>query len=125
MGEVEGGALSDRAPFVRGSDTSEDAARQIRPHAGRMAERVFEFVQAKGERGATVDEVEVELEMLHQTAGARVRELVLAGRLVDSENRRRTRTGRYGAVWILTELKAKPAPPPPRGGYGPLFREVS
>lgn len=85
-------------PFVKDSDTSEAAAHQTDAETGRR--RILTFFYQKG-GGATVDEVEVALSMLHQTASARVRDLVMSKQLRDSGLRRLTRSGRKARVMIL------------------------
>lgn len=88
-------------PYVPGSDTSEAAAQTMERPAPNLRERVARAVAESGFRGMTCDEVESTLELRHQTASARLRELVLCGRIVDSNNRRATRSGRYAAVYCL------------------------
>lgn len=87
-------------PFVRGSDTSEAAAESIAGDVEALRAIVFSCICSAGERGRTCDAVERRLSMLHQTASARVRDLVLMGKIVDSGVRRRTRSGRKAVVWI-------------------------
>lgn len=53
--------------------------------------------------GATCDEIEVRLDMPHQTASARVNELHNWRYIRDSDFRRRTRSGRKAVVWIINE----------------------
>lgn len=89
-------------PYVRGSDTSKDAADSMRSAAAVLRERVYRLVD-KAEKGLTCDEIEVKLKdaVRQSTVSARVRELVLKGRLVDSGKRRLTRSNRKAAVWIV------------------------
>jgi hypothetical protein len=54
--------------------------------------------------GATCDEIEVSLGLLHQSASAEIRKLVLLGKLSDSGQRRRTRSGRTATVWRAAEI---------------------
>lgn len=82
--------------FVAGSDTSEAAAESVRLDAGEMRARVLGYIRRVA---ATCDEIEVALGMRHQTASARIRELALLGRIVDSGIRRQTRSGRFAVVW--------------------------
>jgi hypothetical protein len=82
-----------------GTDTSRDAAVGIASHAEALREAVYGFIKAQG--GAICEEVEVGLDMIHQTASARIRELVLKGRLIDSGKRRRTSKNRQAAIWVL------------------------
>jgi hypothetical protein len=49
--------------------------------------------------GITCDQLEQVLNMSHQTTSARIRDLVLAGKLVDSGRREKTRTGRPAICW--------------------------
>lgn len=91
------------APFVPGSDTSREAAESIAPVSSAIRVRIYEWIRARGRRGATCDEVEEALGLRHQTASARVRELVRSGALVDSGQRRRTRSGRTARV-VVTPL---------------------
>lgn len=64
---------------------------------------VYDFIRARYEHGATDDEIEQGLDMRHQTASARRRELVLAGRVVERRTlpRRTTRSGRSAQVWMV------------------------
>jgi len=87
------------APFVRGSDTSESAAEQAAPFRMSLSNQVLAVIKRAGSHGVTDDEVEVRLDLRHQTASARRRELVLAGVIKDSGNRRPTRSGRQATVW--------------------------
>lgn len=80
-------------------DTSVAAAASLAPSAGQLRSRVLVEVRERG--GATCDEVEQALRMQHQTASARIRELVLDGRLVDSGERRLTKSNRRAAVWVV------------------------
>lgn len=81
-------------------DTSLVAARSVAPSAGQMRSRVLVEIRERGVAGATCDEVEQVLQMQHQTASARIRELVLEGRLVDSGYRRPTRSGHPAVIWV-------------------------
>jgi len=87
------------APFVAGSDTSQEAAESIEATAPSMRFRVFMYIKATGSTGTTDDEIEQALNMRHQTASARRRELVLSGHVRDTSRRRKTRSGRNATVW--------------------------
>jgi len=88
-------------PFVRDSDTSREAAVSIAPDSNRLRALVLGFIAKNGRRGATCSEVEEALSMRHQTASARMRELALADRIVDTGLRRKTTSGRNAAVWVV------------------------
>ncbi len=84
-------------------DTSKAARVSIDP--GHLRAKVLAHIVSCGVRGATCDEVEVALRMTHQTASARVNELKGRHAIVDSGNRRPTRSGRGAAVWVKAEYE--------------------
>ena len=85
-------------PYVPDSDTSREAAESVRSVVSSVRVRVYEYVRERGREGATSDEVEAALGLRHQTASARIRELVKKGVLTNSGARRRTRSGRTARV---------------------------
>jgi len=89
--------FNGRPPFVSGSETSEDAADSVAHTAGFMRAKVLRAIVASD--GATCDEIEIALGMPHQTASARIRELVLAGHIADAGTVRLTRRKRRAVVW--------------------------
>lgn len=64
---------------------------------------VFQYIKRAGSSGATCDEVEEALYLRHQTASARVHELMRAKRIVASGKKRRTRSGRTATVWVVAK----------------------
>jgi hypothetical protein len=102
-------------PFVVGSDTSQQAAKDKLPTAMSDEARVLAFIDKCGGHGATDDEIEVALQMLHQNASARRYALASKGLVVDSGVRRRTRSNRRAVVWVVNvdPASAKPVPRPP------------
>lgn len=84
--------------FVASSDTSEEAAASMIGCSSLYQRMVFQFIAACDE-GATCDEAEEKLGLAHQSCSARIRELVLDGRLVDTGDRRMTRSGRNARVY--------------------------
>lgn len=100
MGDEVHPALNDLPLFARGSDTSKEAAESIAKDTGRLRLLVLEEIRdAAG--GLTCDEIEIRLELTHQTCSPRVNELMRSGRIRDSGVRRKTRGGRNAAVWVL------------------------
>lgn len=94
-------------PYVRGSDTSKLAAASQNPSCD--LNKIMVFLSSRMD-GATCDEVEVALQMRHQTASARMRDLKNAGVVGPRINqntgksiRRPTRTGRSAEVMYLLE----------------------
>jgi len=77
-----------------------------------LQRKVLEFVVDRGPHGATCDEVEQDLGLLHQTASARVSELYGKGYLQDSQRTRLTRSGRKAIVWL--SVYPKPGDPQQR-----------
>jgi hypothetical protein len=86
--------------FVRGSDTSENAASSMEDSAPRIRARIYVSVKKSGNWGQTCDELEI-LHGRHQTVSARLRELVLDGWIFDSGRRRLTRSGRKARVYLV------------------------
>lgn len=82
--------------FESGSDTSQAAALSI--DAGNLQQRALAHLRAAGRHGLTADELETLTGWRHQTASARLRELVLADLAYDSPDRRPTRSGRRAVV---------------------------
>ncbi len=95
----------DRPGHVRGSDTSEAAAGSLDESTlSRLRRKVHAFIAMRAD-GATCDEVEIALDLRHQTASARVRELVLGGFIEDTGRRRLTSSGRRARVYQSKGLK--------------------
>lgn len=91
-------------PFVRGSETSEAAADKIRPVYETERERVFQTLLARGETGATDQELQDDLHMDPSTQRPRRVELVRADKVADSGRTRPTRKGRQAVVWVVKGL---------------------
>lgn len=83
-----------------GVDTSARAAQSIYDLGGRLRFEVYCFISQCGWAGATCDEIEQALNMKHQTASARVNELMTGGHIVNSGRKRATSSGRAAIVWV-------------------------
>jgi predicted ArsR family transcriptional regulator len=92
-----------KLPFVADSDTSEAAGESLAGAVTALRQKVLAKIEEEGE--ATCDEVEVFLGMPHQTASARIRELSLMGLIVDTGDRRKTRSGRLARVYASARHK--------------------
>lgn len=92
-------------PHVAGSDTSLSAAKSVEARVPKMKMAVMDCIARGYDEGRTCDEVEVWLGMSHQTASARIRDLVKSGKIADSGKRRPTRSGRKAAVYMVTVAK--------------------
>jgi hypothetical protein len=86
-----------------GTDTSAAAADSMKRKALLLRERVLESIGARHSEGATCDQIEIALGLTHQTCSARFNELAKAGAIVDSGNRRPTRSGRKAIVYVVRE----------------------
>ena len=84
------------------ADNSRDAHRSVKPLKSGMRERLHGIIKMRGERGLTVDELEIVTGMPHQTVSARVHEMAKLGTIVDT-GKRPTRSGRNAAVWIAAK----------------------
>ncbi len=91
------------------TQTQKAAANSVAQIAGSLRLKVLNHIQTKP-NGATCDEIEQDLSMLHQTASARCRELVQMGQLekrtdpsTGKETQRPTRSGRLASVLYVKE----------------------
>ena len=94
------------AAYVHGSDTSQEAASTIQIHLARLESRVFDFLQARGERGATDEEIQQGLGMVSNTERPRRVRLVELRLVEDSGERRKNLSGRRAAVWRVRRERA-------------------
>lgn len=85
-----------------GTDTSAAAAKNMKAKAPLLREQVRTAVASHPE-GMTCDEAEIALGLSHQTCSARLNELVARSDIVDSGNRRPTRSGRKAIVYVARE----------------------
>jgi predicted ArsR family transcriptional regulator len=92
--------LLDWVPYVRGSDTSRDAAESMRPHVSEIEQDILHFL--KIHQDATCDQIEDYMGIKHQTASARLKGLADKGLIRDSGARRPTRSGRAARVYVAT-----------------------
>ena len=78
-------------------DTSLEAFLSVKESLPSIRDRMYEFVLVKG--GATCDLLEFSLGLRHQTASARITELLAMGLIRDSGLRDETRSGRKAVIW--------------------------
>ena len=81
-------------------DTSHDAATSMKTHALVQCELVEKFVIARGEYGATADEVDAGLGWRPTTAGRRMTNCVERKTLVKTKRKRKTRGKRDAYVYV-------------------------
>jgi hypothetical protein len=90
--------------------TSWAAAVSMRTAVGQLAQLVLDEIEKQAE-GATCEEIEILLNMKHQTVSARIRELVLMNKLYDSGATRYNASGRKAIVYMLVSKKPATAAP--------------
>jgi predicted transcriptional regulator len=85
------------------NDTSAEALQSIQPIIGTIRQSVLQAISVKGLYGSTCEEVEIELNMRHQTASSACNYLQEKGLIIDSGARRRTTSGRKARVYVAKE----------------------
>lgn len=91
-------------------NTSVAALISISDIRGELKRRVFRALTAFGKTGATCDELELTLDMRHQSLSARVRELWQEGWIRRTDRTRHTRSGRLAAVYVVRKRRKKRKP---------------
>lgn len=97
---------------IRSTDTAAEAAESVLHQVGSLAEQCWDRIRSaymQGHGGLTCDELESQMGGRHQTISPRVNELRDNGWIVDSGERRRTRSGRRAIVWRPTSMSLHPS----------------
>lgn len=81
-------------------DTSKAAAEAISDKVPSLRRQVFDFIASKGLGGATDEEIGDALKMPGSTVRPRRGELVDGGLVVETRQRRSTKSGRQAIVWV-------------------------
>jgi predicted ArsR family transcriptional regulator len=87
--------------------TSKEAARLIGSKAASDRCRLLDYLKARGRDGATDKEIGEALGLGGDTVRPRRWELVNAGLVVDSEETRRTPSGRNATVWVVLNTESE------------------
>jgi hypothetical protein len=87
-----------------GVDTSIAAADSVAEHTPNLRAIVLQAIVAKGTHGATRDELAAELGYIINTILPRVWELMKAGRIKETEQRRLTRSGRMARLLVAVSV---------------------
>ncbi len=82
-----------------------DEMRKIEAKLGDAAVKVLRAIVAPANYGAICEEVERKTGLPHQTASARINELMKAGLIADKGIRRRTLANRSAIVWVFVPPK--------------------
>lgn len=97
---------ANRVPFVRGSVTSELAARRLEGDPGRRVTalgRVMDAIAAAGDAGLTDEEIQRQLDMNPNTQRPRRIELARMGLISRTGGTRATASGHPAEVWVAVE----------------------
>jgi len=86
-----------------GTQTSRDAAADIREHAHKQRARVLAYLASRGALGATDQEIELDLGMVGNSVRPRRGELLESKCIADSGTTRKTLSGRKATVWIFVK----------------------
>lgn len=88
--------------FHHGNQESNEAFESVTP-AARAAQlaRVVAYIGSRGPLGATSDEVEAALGLLHQGCSARFTDAKRKGLIAENGLRRPTRSGRWAKVFVV------------------------
>jgi len=101
------GSLLDKPttslPYVKGSETSREAALLKRGTAAIDRERVFAYIERQGEKGATDEEIATALNISGNTERPRRGELEKDKRIKKTNMQRRTRSGRLAGVYATPQ----------------------
>ncbi len=92
------------APYVRGSLTSEQAAKAISDSAAPLCRQVLRLIRDHGVNGLTREELETVSGLKGNTIRPRVRTLMDAGLIIASDEVRRTASGQRAQVLITPEF---------------------
>lgn len=93
-------------PFQSSSETSRQAAEAIKPHRGKLAQRVYDYIKSQGEYGATQEEIHKGTGMRQSSVCGRVRELELAEHIIKTERKRLNDSGVQAFVYVAKEVSA-------------------
>ena len=85
-------------------DTSLEAYEAIKPFTPDLRLRVYNEVLRRAD-GATCEQIETSLELSHQSASARINELVYDGLLVKGEKKGVNKTGKSAILWQAVHPK--------------------
>ena len=84
-----------------GADTSVEAQNSTAPSTrDTIRNAICEFIRVQGHYGATCEVVEHSMSLSHQSASARISELLRDGRIEIAEGRSRTKTGRSCRIYV-------------------------
>jgi hypothetical protein len=94
--------VTDPVPTQENIDTCVASRNRLNSRRSVIRKTVHNFILERGAYGATCDEVEIALQLRHQTASCFIRFLTKDGFLEGTIERRKTRAGRFAIVWRST-----------------------
>lgn len=84
-------------------DTEVEAAQKVAPKAPILRMKVLQYLQSRGQLGATGEQVANEIDEWIYSVKPRITELVRLGLVVDSNRRYKNSRNRNEVVWIAVE----------------------
>jgi len=90
-------------PAHRHVDTSQEAAEKATPRTPGRRDLILSIIRGQGPRGCTIDELVLATGLLTQSVCPVVNQLHRERLIIDSGQRRPTRTGTAAKVWTLTK----------------------
>lgn len=102
--------------YPHAPETSQEAAESMIDAAASREAKVMALISARAAYGCTTDEIEATFGWEWRSSAPRISTLKKKGSIVDSEVRRKGRTGRNQAAWVLPEY----GPPPVDDGQSEL-----
>lgn len=88
------------APDPPKYDTRHDSLKAIAGKVTELEASIMVFIKGRPTLGATCDEIEVALDLSHQTCSSRIHNLMRINQIKDSGSRRKTRSGRGARVYV-------------------------
>lgn len=84
-------------------DTEVEAAQKVAPKAPILRMKVLQYLQSRGQLGATGEQVANEIDEWIYSVKPRITELVRLGLVVDSNRRYKNSRNRNEVVWVAVE----------------------
>ena len=94
---------SSPLPAHRYVDTSQAAAEKAAPRTPGRRDLLLSIIRGQGARGCTIDELVLATGLLTQSVCPVVNQLCREGLIIDSGQRRPTRSNRAAKVWTVTQ----------------------
>lgn len=95
--------MEEKIPTVEYRETSVASRDKLQKKKNCYIDAMHRYIREVG--GATCDEIEVALDMRHQTASCFITVMGKKGMIENSLEKRKTRSGRDAIVWVIAQAK--------------------